>query len=267
VTRRDLVGYAARIAPTVLPYVSGRGLELVRPTVGVTDRMVRQRRPPKRVPAWLPRGALPEASGGTVTALVPDEPAALVWAAASGAVEWHVWTSTRAEPEMPTHAVVGLRPGPRTRWADVLVVARLYRSALEHLSVRAGAVVTGDGGIEVRVPVGQGTTFEHAHGWVEQLSLAVTGVVADLVDRDGRNQRRVRLDHGGNAAGRTLVALYSPRAVAGAPVALPIAWEELDDPSLRPGGVTIRTAPDRQARRGDPAHVLLHVDQVLPRLG
>jgi bifunctional non-homologous end joining protein LigD len=266
VTRRELVGYAARIAPTVLPYVRGRGVELHRSAGGADDRLVRQRRLPTRVPAWLRRAEVAEASGRAITALAPDEPAALVWAAASGAVEWHMWTSTTDESDVPALAVVGLRPGPRSRWADLLAVARVYWSALDHLSVRAGAVVTGDGGLEVRVPVGRGTTFEQARRWVEQLSRAVTGVVPDLVDPDVRDPRRVRLDHAANAVGRTVVAPYSPRAVAGAPVARPVAWEELDDPSLRPATVTIRTVPDRLAERGDPSRALLSVDQALPRL-
>ena len=109
VTRRELVAYAARIAPTVLPYGRGRGVELHR-SAGVADhRLARRRRLPTRVPAWLQRADVPMASGGrTIPALVPDEPAALVWAAASGAVEWHMWTSTTDESDVPVLAVVAL---------------------------------------------------------------------------------------------------------------------------------------------------------------
>jgi bifunctional non-homologous end joining protein LigD len=266
VTRRELLGYAARIAPTVLPYVWGRGVELLRPSAGAGDRLVRQRRLPMRSPAWLQRVEAAEASGRTIMALAPDEPAALVWAAASGAIEWHMWTSTADGSHRPALAVVGLRPGPRSRWADLLSVARVYRSALDHLSVRAGVLVTGDGGAEVRVPVGQGTTFDQAREWVEQLSRAVTGVAPDLVDPDGRDPLRARLDHAADAVGRTVVVPYSPRAAAGAPVALPIAWEELDVPSLRSSTTTVRTVVERVAERGDPFHALLAVDQALPHL-
>jgi bifunctional non-homologous end joining protein LigD len=266
VTRRELVGYAARIAPTVLPYVRGRGVEMLRPPAGAGDRLIRQRRLPSRAPAWLQRAEVAEASGRTITALAPDEPAALVWAAASGAVEWHMWTSTTDEPDRPAFAVVGLRPGSRSRWADLLAVARVYGSALDHLSVRAGVLVSGDGGVEIRVPVGRGTTFDQVRVWVEQLSRAVRAVIPDLVDPDGRDPRRARLDNAADAMGRTVVVPYSPQAAAGAPVALPVGWEELDNPSLRPGGVTVRTVHDRLADRGDPFLTLLAVDQALPHL-
>ncbi|HZR51095.1 MAG TPA: hypothetical protein VFB06_16460 [Streptosporangiaceae bacterium] len=63
---------------------------------------------------------------------------------------------------------------------------------------------------------------------------------------------------------KTLVAPYSPRAAAGAPVSAPIDWEELDDPALRPGSFTIRDFPRRLTERGDPFRTVLTAGQVLP---
>jgi len=62
------------------------------------------------------------------------------------------------------------------------------------------------------------------------------------------------------------VAPYSPRAAPGAPVSAPVAWEELDDPSLRPDGFTIRTVLDRVSERGDLFRPVLNDDQQLPPL-
>ena len=63
---------------------------------------------------------------------------------------------------------------------------------------------------------------------------------------------------------KTLVAPYSPRAAPGAPVSAPIGWDELDDPSLRPDGFTIRTELDRVAARGDEFRAALGEGQQLP---
>ena len=75
-----------------------------------------------------------------------------------------------------------------------------------------------------------------------------------------------RLDYTQNAINKTLVAPYSPRAAAGAPVSAPITWDELDAPWLRPDAFTIRTVLDRIAERGDPFRGVLAADQVLPRI-
>ena len=74
-----------------------------------------------------------------------------------------------------------------------------------------------------------------------------------------------RLDYTQNAINKTLVAPYSPRAAAGAPVSVPIEWDELDEPGLRPDLYTIRTVFDRLAERGDPFRALQTVRQRLPK--
>ena len=79
-------------------------------------------------------------------------------------------------------------------------------------------------------------------------------------DRGGK----ARLDYTQNVVNKTLVAPYSPRAAAGAPVSAPIGWDELDDPSLRPGSFTIRDFPRRAIERGDPFRAVLAARQALP---
>src|SRR6266702_820022 len=75
-----------------------------------------------------------------------------------------------------------------------------------------------------------------------------------------------RLDYTQNVSNKTLVAPYSPRAAPGAPVSAPIAWEELDDPALRPDGFTIRTVLGRVAELGDLFGAVLREGQQLPPL-
>jgi bifunctional non-homologous end joining protein LigD len=75
-----------------------------------------------------------------------------------------------------------------------------------------------------------------------------------------------RLDYTQNAWNKTLVAPYSVRPVAGAPVSAPVAWDELEDPGLRPDRWTLRTILDRLAERGDLFEAALGLEQDLPPL-
>ncbi len=268
VTKREFIRYAARIAPVALPYLTGRPLNMHRFPGGAGTNGFWHKQLPEHAPDWLPRWDNPNADRGDATTyLVVDEPAALVWAANFGALEWHAWTSRADEPRLPTYALIDIDAGSATTWDDVLVLARLHRTALDHLGVRAQPKLTGHTGIQIWIPITRGPSFEETRKWVEQLSKAVGSVVPDLVSWQWdvhKREGRARLDYTQNVKNKTLVAPYSPRPAAGAPVSAPIEWDELDDPSLRPDGITIRMVLDRLAERGDPFRTVLGPGQTLP---
>ena len=111
--------------------------------------------------------------------------------------------------------------------------------------------------------------FATTRAWVERLSRTVGAVVPELVSwKWGKRDRGglARLDYTQNAVNKTLVAPYSPRPAPGAPVSMPVTWEELDDPALRPDGFPLRTALDRVAERGDLFAPALGPGQELPAL-
>ena len=270
VTKRELLAYTARIAPTILPYLARRALNLHRYPDGAGTKGFWHKEVPGHAPEWLPRWDNPDADPGeTTTYLVVDEPAALLWAANFGALEWHAWTSRVDRPDRPTYALIDLDPGPATRWADLRTLALLHRDALDHLGVTARAKVTGRRGIQIWVPITLGPDFATVREWVERLSRSVGRVVPDLVSWKWQKDERdglARLDYTQNAVNKTLVAPYSPRPAPGAPVSAPIGWDELEDRRLRPDRWTIRTVLDRVAERGDLFRDVLTTGQKLPRL-
>ncbi len=270
VTKRELIRYTAQVAPVVLPYLAGRPLNMHRFPGGAATAGFWHKQLPGHAPDWLPRWDDPSAGPGkTTTYLVAGEPAALVWAANFGALEWHAWTARASQPGQPSYALIDIDPGTATTWEDVLVLARLHRTALQHLGVRAQPKLTGRRGIQIWIPVAPGPGFEDTRAWVEQLSKAIGAVVPQLVSWKWDVRERgglARLDYTQNTSNKTLVAPYSPRAAAGAPVSAPIDWAELDDPALRPDGFTIRDMPERLARRGDLFATVLDPDQVLPEI-
>ena len=117
--------------------------------------------------------------------------------------------------------------------------------------------MTGQRGIQVWVPITPGPSFDEIREWVEQLSRAIGATAKDLVSWNWTKRDRgglARLDYTQNAINKTLVAPYSPRPAPGAPVSMPIEWDELDDPDLRPDRWTIATVLDRVAEPATPWH-------------
>ncbi len=269
-TKRDLIRYYASIAPVLLPHLVDRPLNLHRYPDGVDRKGFWQKQAPAYAPEWIPRWHNDEADKGeSETYLVADSAAALAWLANHGAVELHPWTSRVSDVHRPTYALIDLDPGSSTTWDDLLTLARLHHTALEHLGLRGYPKTSGQRGIQVWVPIEPAMTFDETRSWVERLSRAVERVVPELVSDEWEKQARgglARLDYTQNAINKTLVAPYSVRAAAGAPVSMPIRWDELDDPALRSDRWTITTALDRLAEEGDLAAPMLTDRQHLTAL-
>ena len=270
ITKRDLVRYHARIGPWMLPYLWDRAVNLRRFPNGVDKPGFWHKEVPKHAPGWLTRWHYDDADADeTQWYFVVDSVPALAWLANHGAVELNPWTSPTAAPHEPTWALIDIDPGTKSSWDDVVLLARLYRTALEHVGVVGQPKVTGQRGIQIWVPIARGCTFGETRAWVESISRAVGSTVPELVSWEWVKADRkglARLDFTQNAVNKTLVAPFSARPAPGAPVSMTVGWDELDDDDLRPDRWTIRTALDRLADVGDPLRPLVGRQQVLPPL-
>ena len=256
VTKRDLLRYAAQIGPTALPHLAHRVLAVHRHPNGVQSKGSWQRVVAKSAPDWLPRWTNP--SSGRAE-LVAGEPAALVWAAEFGGIEWQVSLARTDAWEQPTFVVIDLTAG--RNWSDVLVAGRLYRTALDHLHLTARAKLSGTGGLEIWIPA-SGAGFAETRAWAADLSATVTAVLPEMADRAAT----VRIGRAQNAEGGMVIAPYSPRAISGAPVSVPIEWDALEDRGLKPDALTVRSVPARVDTAGDPFRAVVDRRQALPSL-
>ncbi|MEV0643949.1 DNA polymerase ligase N-terminal domain-containing protein [Phytomonospora sp. NPDC050363] len=270
VTKRDLIAYHSTIAPYMLPYLAGRPVNVHRFPDGVERPGFWQKAVPAHAPEWLTTWRDTEAEADrTGRYAVVDKVASLAWMANHGAVELHPWISGLRDVHEPDWALIDIDPGEKTRFADILLLARLYGEALRHLGVEGMPKVTGQRGVQIWVPVRAGYTFEETREWVHKVSRAVGRTVPELVSWEWYKDRRdglARLDYTQNVRNKTLVAPFSARPAPGAPVSVPITWKELDDPDLRPDRWTVHTVLDRVREAGDPLHELIGRPQELPPL-
>jgi bifunctional non-homologous end joining protein LigD len=259
ITKRELVRYFARIAPTMLPHLADRALNLHRFPNGAGGPSFWQKDLPASTPGWLNRwvetGVEEREDRKPNTHLLADRVATLAWLGNQAAFEIHAWTSKIEDPWNPTFALVDIDPGDKTTWEETVTLAKLYRTAFDTLGVRAYPKLTGKRGIQAWIPIVAGRySYADTSAWVEKVSRAVGQMVPELVSWEwakAARKGRARLDYTQNASIKTLVAPYAVRPAAGAPVSAPISWDELDDPDLRPNRWTIRNVVERVAQRGD----------------
>ncbi|MBL8924995.1 MAG: ATP-dependent DNA ligase [Pseudonocardia sp.] len=270
VTKRELVRHYATVGPLLLPYLAGRPVNMHRFPEGVGRPGFWQQELPAGTPDWVRRWHDDHPGPGTAEwRVLVDGVPTLAWLANLAAVELHPWTGRLPEVRRPAWALIDIDPGTRTTFDQVLVLARLFRTALRHLGVAGMPKVTGQRGVQIWVPVAPGYTYSDTRGWVEKVSKAVGSTVPELVSWEWTKDRRggrARLDYTQNVVNKTLVAPWSVRPQPGAPVSVPITWEELDDPDLAPDRWTVRDVPDRVHEVGDPLAPLIGRAQKLPSL-
>jgi bifunctional non-homologous end joining protein LigD len=274
ISKRELVRYFARIAPEMLPHLAERPLNLHRYPNGAGKPGFWQKNVPPTAPTflriWHETGCEEREDREPNDHLVADRVASLCWLANQAAFEIHAWTGKLPDPWVPTFAYVDIDPGEKTTWDETLTLARLYRTAFEHLGVRAYPKLTGRRGIQAWIPIVAGKyTYADTSGWVEQISRAIGAMVPDLVSWEWAKAARggkARLDYTQNAPIKTLVAPFAVRPRPGAPVSMPITWDELDDPELRSDRWTVRDAVERMERVGDLWAEVQTLEQDLPSL-
>ncbi len=268
VTKRDLIRFYVSISPYLLPYLRDRALTLQRYPDGVDRPGFWQKQVPAYAPDWIPCWPWTSQSG-TTDYLLADSVATLAWIANEAGIDIHPSTYRLEAPDRPTWALIDIDPGARTGWDDVVLLARLFGTALGHLGVRGFPKLSGQRGVQIWIPIRPVYSFDQTRAWVETLSRAVSTPVAELVSWEWSKSRRdglARLDYTQNAWNKTLVAPWSVRPIAGASVSVPIDWDELDADRMRPDCWSIRDVFDRLAERGDQMAAALGLEQDLPAL-
>ncbi len=254
VTKLALAGYFAAVAEWMLPHVEGRPLTLVRCADGVDGECEFLRHRRSWGPAPLRRVTIREKTK-LGEYLVADSAAALVALAQMDVVEVHTWNTRAGAVELPDRIVVDLDPGPEVGWKQLVAGARLVRKALGALDLESWVKTTGGAGLHVVVPIRPERDWSECLAFARALASALArqrpDLFTDSVKRAGR-EARIYLDYLRNNRSNTSVAALSPRARPGAPVSMPVRWEDLSA-RARPREHSVVTAPRHLARlRADP---------------
>ena len=255
-TKRDLASYYAAVADWMLPHVAHRPLMLLRCPDG-RHRQCFVQKHARDAPAQLLRVTVEEAHGRRAQYLALDSLQGLLALVQLGTLELHVWSARLDRLERPDQLLLDLDPDEALAWPQVLDAARQVRERLRALGLAAFVRTTGGKGLHVVTPLAR------RHDWSEVKAFA-KALAEDIVRQDptrytAQAARAVRpgkihLDWLHNAPGATAIASYSTRARAGAPIATPLAWDELAS-DREPESFNVRTVPARlQALARDPWH-------------
>jgi bifunctional non-homologous end joining protein LigD len=229
ITKRQVAEYYAQVAPWILPHVAGRPLVLVRCPEGIAGPHFFQKHPPTGLPETVERIEVRE-KHKTEIYLVLHDLAGMLALVQFGVLEFHTWGAHAAHIERPDQLIFDLDPDDGLPWKHVTAAAVMVREALAHVGLVSFVKTTGGKGLHVVAPVERRSDWPEVKSFGKALAdVCVSAAPTQFTSNLSKAARRGRIfiDYLRNERGASAIASYSTRAREGAPVATPVAWEEL----------------------------------------
>jgi bifunctional non-homologous end joining protein LigD len=245
----DVARYYESIKEWIVPHVAARPLTLVRCPEGISGECFFMKHSKVWAPKALRRVRIKEKTK-LGEYLIADDISGIVSLAQMDVLEIHTWNSIFEDVERPNRLVFDLDPGDEVDWPAVVRGARMVRDALTALKLESFVKTTGGRGLHVVVPLTPHADWKQcldfSRALSERFEQAQPEIYTTTFAKAGRS-RKILVDYLRNNRTNTSIAAYSTRARKGAPVSLPVTWEELRV-SLDPRSFTVLTVPKRLAR-------------------
>jgi bifunctional non-homologous end joining protein LigD len=303
VTKRDHIEYLARVSPYMLPHLRDRPLTMIRMPEGIHGERFFQKHWDHPLPEFVESTSVfSDHKDERHDYLLANNLPTLLWLGQSGTLEFHVWhsraivapdaatkltdySSSRESLEAsvlnyPDYLVFDIDPyiysGKEVQGAEPELnkkgfsvgkkVAFWIRALLSEMSLRALVKTSGKTGLHVFVPIERTVTFDGARQICEMVGRHVMkehpkDITMEwaVVKRTGK----IFIDYNMNVRGKTLNVAYSPRGVSGAPISMPLTWEELE--AAEPMDFTMGNVLPRLEKMGDRWHDALLAKQSLAK--
>jgi len=250
IVKAQVISYYLNVAPTLLNYVKGRALTLIRFPDGITGESFYQKNRPEWAPEWIEFVALGKEQKDYIIA---TEPALLVWLANLASLEIHQLHSRKPTFEFPDYMVFDLDPPEGYNFPDLIPIAVALKNVLEHMGYTPFVKTTGGKGLHICCPIEAKwdfhTVFEAAQDIAKPFVDSRPESVTLQIKKDAR-KGRVLVDIFRIRSGQSIVSPYSLRGRNKAPVSMPLTWDELNH-VISPAEFNIDTALDKVIRDGD----------------
>lgn len=231
-TKGDLADYYAAVAPLMLPFAANRLISLVRCPQGRGKKCFFQKHDSGTFGEYVHHVPIAEKDGGVEDYLFVEDADGLIACVQMGTIEFHGWGARADAVESPDRMIFDLDPDEGLDFKECVRAAIDIRAHLSDLGLVSFAMLSGGKGVHVVVPLDKGHDWDahkdFARRFAEAMSLAEPDRYVATMSK-AKRKGRIFIDWLRNQRGATAVLPYSARARPGAPVAVPIAWDELAD--------------------------------------
>lgn len=253
VTKRDVLNYYYQVDPYMLPYVKDKPQTLNRYPNGIEGKTFYQKDVKGKAPEWVKTFPYHSYTDGRDKefAVITDEPS-LLYVAALGCIEINPWSSRTEKPDNPDWCIIDLDPDKNT-FEQVIETACVTKQILDAIEVTACCKTSGSTGLHIYIPFGAKYSYEDSKEFGRALAKLIHGQLPEFksIERKVSDRKgKMYIDFLQNRPQATVAGPYSLRPKPGAPVSMPLHWEEVKI------GLTIQTynifnAMDRLKEQGD----------------
>lgn len=254
ITEGELAEYYLAVSPHMLPHVAGRPISMQRFPEGIDQAGFYAKQAPDYFPDWIERVDVEVLETGEIQPqVIINNPETLVYLADQACITPHTWLSRAGQLHAPDKLIFDLDP-PES-FESARATARSLRVLLDELGLVSYVMTTGGRGLHIGVPLDGREDFEVVRALARDVADALAAREPERLTTETRKKARrgrLFLDYLRNAYAQTSVPPFAVRARAGAPVATPLKWDELDDPDLTSQRFTMKNIHDWLAKAGDP---------------
>src|SRR5918998_4707660 len=168
ITKGELIEYYARIAPWMVPHLRDRPLTLERYPNGINTKRFFQKEVSSYFPKWIQTRTVPKV-GGSVTHLLCNDTATLVYIANQACVTPHIFLSRADKLEIPDQLVFDLDPQGED-FEVVRSTALAFKQLLDELELPAFLKTTGSRGLHVVVPLRRRESYDSVRAFGRELA-------------------------------------------------------------------------------------------------
>jgi bifunctional non-homologous end joining protein LigD len=252
-SKRDVINFYAAVADLLVPHLQGRPLSLKRYPDGIDKEFFFQKAVAASFPEWLHTEEIPTGEKTSTRMVIADDKAGLLYLANLGCIDQNPWMSRLGSLDRPDFALIDLDPY-HAGYDRIVEAAQLVREKLNLIGLKGYPKTTGGDGMHIYVPLEPRYTYEQTRNFTQVLAHVVATERPDLFTTPrhvaSREKGKVYFDWMQIAEGKTISAPYVLRAYPGAPVATPLAWDEVR-PGLKPQQFHIGNVVRRFERTGD----------------
>lgn len=265
-TKGDLCDYYTSVAGVILPYLASRPVILVRYPDGIAGKSFYQWNVPPGMPAWVRTLSVTDENDEPKRGFLLDDASTLLYIANLACIPLHILACRVPRLEQADFFTVDFDVKQSELRHAVTLAMRLHEH-LDAVGLPSFAKTSGQSGLHVLVPLGEGQSFTTARALADLLGKLLVDEFPEVATMErivAKRGPRVYVDTGQTGQTRAIVAPYSVRAVPGATVSTPLSWDEVTY-DLEPRAFTMKTVPARLARLGDPMKALLRTKPDVPR--